>query len=110
MRVLGGEGARKEAGASGTDSSPTHVFVPHRRARRYAGLMLTPNGLRCLEFNARFGDPETQVLMPLLDGDLHESVGAVRAFAQAHGYEHFLAVGRRVNANLSGAPSTRILG
>ena len=45
-----------------------------------------------------------------LDGDLHESVGAVRAFAQAHGYEHFLVVGRRVNANLSGAPSTRILG
>jgi len=35
----------------------------------YTGVMLTENGPKVLEYNARFGDPETQVLMPRLDGD-----------------------------------------
>ena len=36
----------------------------------YLGLMITDDGPKVVEFNARFGDPETQVVLPLLDGDL----------------------------------------
>ncbi len=36
----------------------------------YAGIMLTPSGPKVLEFNVRFGDPETQVVLPRYDGDL----------------------------------------
>jgi phosphoribosylamine--glycine ligase len=42
----------------------------------YAGLMLTEAGLRVLEFNCRFGDPETQVLMPRVAGDLLPALAA----------------------------------
>ncbi|HBX70511.1 MAG TPA: phosphoribosylamine--glycine ligase [Chloroflexi bacterium] len=38
----------------------------------YAGMILTDDGPKTLEFNCRFGDPETQVVMPLLDSDLLE--------------------------------------
>jgi phosphoribosylamine---glycine ligase len=46
----------------------------------FAGVMLTDDGPRVLEFNCRFGDPETQSLVPRLDGDLLELLAAA-----AHG-------------------------
>jgi phosphoribosylamine--glycine ligase len=46
----------------------------------FAGLMVTAAGAKVLEFNARFGDPETQALMPLYESDLVETLAAA-----AHG-------------------------
>ncbi|MBE6828409.1 MAG: phosphoribosylamine--glycine ligase [Ruminococcaceae bacterium] len=43
----------------------------------YFGLMLTPDGPKVIEYNCRFGDPETQVVLPLLESDLLEVMTAV---------------------------------
>ena len=40
----------------------------------YAGIMLTPTGPKVLEYNCRFGDPETQVILPMLESDLVEVI------------------------------------
>jgi phosphoribosylamine--glycine ligase len=45
----------------------------------YAGLMRTQDGPRVLEFNCRFGDPETQAVLPLLEGNLLEALAAAAA-------------------------------
>ena len=63
------------------------IFLPTVRAMNaegrtfkgclYFGLMLTPNGPKVIEYNCRFGDPETQVVLPLLESDLLTVMQAV---------------------------------
>ncbi len=64
------------------------IFIPTMNAMNnegrtfkgclYFGLMLTKNGPKVIEYNCRFGDPETQVVLPLLKSDLLEIFMAVR--------------------------------
>lgn len=56
-----------EQSAAATAKDP---FESDYRGCLYGGFMLTPEGPKVLEFNARFGDPETQVVLPRLEGDL----------------------------------------
>ena len=80
----------------------------------YAGVMLTKDGPKTVEFNCRFGDPETQVILPLLSSDLYDvleasangSLGsctvtwstecAVAVVAAAPGYPGAFAKGERI--------------
>ena len=49
----------------------------------YGGLMKTPNGIKVIEFNARFGDPETEVVLPLISSDICDIFEAVATGAEA---------------------------
>ncbi|OIJ14196.1 phosphoribosylamine--glycine ligase [Anaerobacillus arseniciselenatis] len=62
------------------DDAVENVLIPMAKAMKqegrtftgilYAGLMMTSDGAKVIEFNARFGDPETQVVLPRLENDL----------------------------------------
>ncbi len=82
----------------------------------YAGMILTADGPMVLEFNARFGDPEAQVLLPMLDGTLSQALlgcatgdrglaegalgqrpgAAVAVVIASEGYPDAAATGRRI--------------
>jgi phosphoribosylamine--glycine ligase len=57
----------------------------------YVGLMLTPDGPKVVEFNVRFGDPEAQVVLPMLDEDLGELLQAAAAGRLPHARPRFRA-------------------
>ena len=75
------------APASLVDEAVARVFLPTLAAMRrdgcpftgllYAGLMLTPEGPKVVEFNCRFGDPETQALLPLMASSLLAPMRAI---------------------------------
>jgi len=52
----------------------------------YAGLMISEEGPRVVEFNCRFGDPETQVVLPLMDSSLLEVIQAIAEGGSLEGY------------------------
>ena len=89
----GGMGAYTESFATGKsglsfisdedyDFAVSHILLPVADAMAdagtplsgvlYGGLMKTPTGIKVIEFNARFGDPETEVVLPLLESDIYD--------------------------------------
>ena len=70
------------------DECMKKIFIPTMNAMNsegrkfkgclYFGLMLTKDGVKVIEYNCRFGDPEAEAVLPLLDGDLFEIMLAVR--------------------------------
>ncbi len=59
------------------EATAREPFDADYRGVLYGGFMLTPEGPKVLEFNARFGDPETQVVLPRLENDLVDIMMAV---------------------------------
>jgi phosphoribosylamine---glycine ligase len=111
----GGMGTFSPVGAFGASEVAELVEQVHRPvieelARRgspfvgvlFAGLMLTETGPKVLEFNARFGDPETQSIVPRIQGDLLEALAAT-ANGDLEGVEVVVSEEAAVTIVLAGA-------
>ena len=98
----GGMGAYAPVAIGTTDviaAAETRIIEPTLAALRdrgapfagllYAGLMITDEGPKVVEFNCRFGDPETQAILPLLDGSLLDAIRAVATGAGIDGASPF---------------------
>ena len=82
-RALDGDKGLNTGGMGTVAPNPYYTEDRTFEGCLYFGLMLTPNGPKVIEYNCRFGDPETQVVLPMLEGDLCEIFEAI--------YEHRLA-------------------
>ena len=71
------------------------------RGLLYAGLMITADGPKVVEFNCRFGDPETQAVLPLLSSSLLEPMLAVATGSGLAGHEPVFADGAAVTTVLA---------
>lgn len=90
------------------DDAVARVFLPTLAAMRrdgcpftgllYAGLMLTPEGPKVVEFNCRFGDPETQALLPLMASSL---LTPMRAIARGESIASMLPLAWRPGASVT---------
>jgi phosphoribosylamine--glycine ligase len=77
------------------DGSPYHGFL-------YVSLMLTPTGPKVIEFNVRMGDPETQALLPLMEGPLAQALLA-SSEGRLPGFALHLSSDRTVGVTLASA-------
>ncbi len=96
-RALDGDNGKNTGGMGTVSPNPYYtdtiakqcmdeIFIPTMQAMNaenrsfrgclYFGLMLTPNGPKVIEYNCRFGDPETQVVLPMLETDLMDIMEA----------------------------------
>ena len=75
--VTDDELARMQQVMADAAAATAREFAHDYRGVLYGGFMLTPNGPKLLEYNARFGDPETQVVLPRLESDLVDVMLAV---------------------------------
>ena len=74
----------------------------------YAGLMLTADGPKVVEFNVRLGDPEAQVVLPMIDGDLGAAAAGCRGReARAGHLSGARLAARRRRARVEGLPGQR---